>query len=290
MKNLLVYLLLVFAFFSCKKEITNNQLQQQNAKQKVSAANTSSIYWTYAQETHNYVVGNLLTSYNSYKANNTLPTTAYEWYNASQIYADAAMVQYGDSRYNSYMNNTYAWMNNMWDNQSSIGGYFAQANVDGSGAAGDKYVDDNALTGNVYLDCYYIATGTTQTNYLNSAEAIANWLMYSGLWDNTYGGGFWWNTQKQVKPTQSNALALQLFLRLYQITGQTFYKDWANSIKNWLESEMFDNTTGLYIWQVTSSGKQNVNFTYDNAIMLEVDLLYYQILGTTSYFTKAQNL
>jgi hypothetical protein len=26
---------------------------------------TSSVYWTYAEDTHNYVVGNLLTSYNS---------------------------------------------------------------------------------------------------------------------------------------------------------------------------------------------------------------------------------
>ena len=40
-------------------------------------------------------------------------TTAYEWYNISQIYTDAAMIQTGDTRYISYTNSTYDWMNNI---------------------------------------------------------------------------------------------------------------------------------------------------------------------------------
>jgi uncharacterized protein YyaL (SSP411 family) len=275
---------------SCKKQVQPEPAPREQVAGMVSPLSTSSVYWTKAQETHNYVVGNLLTTYNSYKANTSLATTAYEWYNASQIYADAAMVLYGDSRYAPYMNNTYSWMNNMWDAGSSTGGYFASANVNGTGAAGDKYVDDNALTGNVYLDCYAVTTRTTQTNYLNSAKAVANWLMNSNLWDTTYGGGFWWNTAKPFKPTQSNGLAMQLFLRLYQITAQTYYRDWANSIKNWLETQMYDNATGLYIWKVDNTGKHTEKFTYDNAIMVEADLLYYQVMGSSTYLAKAQNL
>ncbi len=30
----------------------------------------------------------------------------------------------------------------------------------------------------------------------------------------------------------------------------------------------------LYIWEIESSGKQNVNVTYDNAITIEADLLH----------------
>src|SRR5205085_4875601 len=73
-----------------------------------SAVGTNSVYWTNAQETHNFIVGNLLTSYNSYRIEPS-SSTSYEWYAVSQIYADAAMVLYGDSRYNAYMNNAYAW-------------------------------------------------------------------------------------------------------------------------------------------------------------------------------------
>lgn len=263
---------------------------KQPAKLKASGTpdGTSSVYWTYAEDTHNYVVGNLLTSYNSYRVDSANPNEAYEWYNASQVYADAAMVLYGDSRYAPYMNNTYTWLGNLWNTGSASGGYYAAAGISGSGAGGDQYVDDNALTGNAYLDCYAVTSGTTQTNYLNSAEAIANWLMTSGQWDTTYGGGFWWNTEKQVKPTQSNGLAMQLFLRLYKITGQSYYQEWAVSVKDWLESEMYNSTSGLYIWEVTDTGKQNVYFTYDNAIMTEADLLYDQVVGDTSYLSKAE--
>src|SRR5207244_7741810 len=88
------------------------------------------------------------------------------------------------------------------------------------------------------------STGSVKTAYLNSAEAIANWLMFSGLWDTNYGGGFWWSDSKQVKPTQSNGLAMQLLVRLYSITGQTYYRDWANSVKSWLENEMYDASDG----------------------------------------------
>jgi uncharacterized protein YyaL (SSP411 family) len=249
---------------------------------------TSSQYWNYAQETHNYIVGNLLTSYNSYE-NQPGSSTAYAWYNGSQIYADAVMTQEGDSRYAPYMNNTYVWMGNLWADTADAG-YYAAANTNGSGAGGDQYVDDNSLIGLAYLDAYAVSSGTQQAEYLNSAEAIANWLMQSGQWDNTYGGGFWWNTQKQVKPTQSNGLAMQLFLRLYQITGESYYQQWAISIKDWLESQML-GSNGLYIWEIESGGvKEDVNFTYDNAIMIEADLLYAQVLGDTSYISKAESV
>src|SRR5439155_25509469 len=47
----------------------------------------------------------------------------------------------------------------------------------------------------------------------------------------------------------------------------------------------------LYLWQIETNGVKNyIKFTYDNAIMLEADLLYRQIMGDSSYLTKAQNL
>ncbi|WP_224750931.1 glycoside hydrolase family 76 protein [Mucilaginibacter pankratovii] len=298
-KALAAFAMLTFCLAACKKDHAPTAAktaveETTTAGKKLKTQSTSSAYYIKAHETHNFVYGNLLTTYNSYKVNTTTQTTtAYEWYNISQIYADAEMVKIGNSAYLPYMNNTYTWMNNMWNGASPTGGYFAAANVNGTGAAGDKYTDDNALTGVAYLDAYDVTTGTTKTNYLNSAKACANWLMNSGQWDATYGGGFWWNTIKESKPTQTNGLALQLFLRLYQITGQTFYKDWANSVKDWLINNMRDATTGLYIWKIDGPGagtKHTEKFTYDNAIMVEAFLLYAQIIADNTFVTKAQNL
>lgn len=253
---------------------------------------TESKYLTQAKETNAYIRSTLLTPFGNYKiSNETTLNTAYEWYNASQIYADAAMVAVGEESYRASMDKTITWMSNMWDKNDPNGGYFAAANLDGSGAGGDKYVDDNGLTGMIYLEAYDITTGEKKEQYLNSARKCAHWLMNCGLWDDTYGGGFWWSTGKQNKPTQSNALVMQLFLRLYKITGETYYRDWAVSINNWLNSKMYDSNTGLYIWMIDGGGagtKHTELFTYDNAIMLEAYLIWKDAMNDNSYLAKAQ--
>jgi uncharacterized protein YyaL (SSP411 family) len=253
---------------------------------------TVSAYLTNAQKTHDFVTANYLTAYGSYRVNTTTNVnSAFEWYNASQLYADAAMVGLGDASYTAGMNKTFSWLNNLIDKNDVNGGYFAFANLDGSGGSGTKFVDDDSLTGMAYLEAYDVTTGATQTNYLNAAKSCANWLINSGQWDNTFGGGFWWATDKTVKPTQSNALALQLFLRLYKITGQSVYHDWAISVNNWLNSQMYDSATGLYIWQIEKNGNKDLaKFTYDNAIMLEAELLYMDAMNDNTYLTKAQAL
>jgi uncharacterized protein YyaL (SSP411 family) len=251
-----------------------------------------SAYLTNAKATHDFVTANYLTAYGSYRVNTTTNVnSAFEWYNASQLYADAAMVGLGDATYIAGMNKTFTWLNNLIDKNDVNGGYFAFANLDGSGGSGTKFVDDDSLTGMAYLEAYDVTTGTTQTNYLNAAKACANWLINGGQWDTTFGGGFWWATDKTVKPTQSNALALQLFLRLYKITGQSVYHDWAVSVNNWLNSQMYDSATGLYIWQIEKNGTKDLaKFTYDNAIMLEAELLYMDAMNDNTYLTKAQAL
>ncbi|MDR3459710.1 MAG: glycoside hydrolase family 76 protein [Verrucomicrobiae bacterium] len=259
-----------------------------------AAAGTNSKYWTNAQCIHGHILDNFHATNGSYRIQPG-SSTAYEWYNVSQIYADSTMVSEGASTYATWMNGTFSWMNQLWDAGDTNGGYFASANTSGTGAGGGKYVDDNSLAGNVYLDCYAITTGVMRTNYLKAAIATAKWLACSGQWDDKFGGGFWWDGTKQNKPTQSNGLAMQLFLRLYQITGQTDYRDWANRVKSWLESRMFDAADGLYVWQITTNGttggfKDLTEFTYDNAIMIEADLLYSQITTNPLYEIKAQTL
>jgi len=251
---------------------------------------TNSAYWTLAQDTHNFVVGNLLAPSGGYSIQPG-SSTSYAWYDGSQMYADAAFIQAGDNRYTPYMNNTFAFMGDLWGTVSPSGGYYAAVNVNGEEANGGQYVDDNSLIGVIYLDAYAVSTGTTQAQYLASAEACANWLITSGQWDNTYGGGFWWNTEKKVKPTQSNGLALQLFSRLYKITGNTLYRTWANKTDTWLNEQMFDASKGLYIWQIETGGvKQMTNFTYDNAIMIEADLEYADAFSKAAYVGKAEKL
>jgi len=299
--HIVTLFLLAVILFSCQNEIETNEpasietdAGEQSERHPINARPiTNSVYWTRAHETHNFVVGYFLTPFNSYRADlGPNANTVWEWYIVSQILADAEMVRQGDTRYASYMNNSYAWMNNMWE-KTALGGYFARANLNGSGASGDKYTDDNALSGVTYLECYKVTTGAQQTAYLNSAKAVANYLMYNGVWDTRFGGGFWWNNNptRTVKPTQTNGLAMQLFIRLYGLTGQSYYLNWANSIRMWLESNMFDNSDGLFIWQIEANGtKRYEKFTYDNAIMIDAYLDFWRVTGNNAYRIKAINL
>jgi uncharacterized protein YyaL (SSP411 family) len=178
----------------------------------------------------------------------------------------------------------------LWDTTAGAnGGYWSGTSISGSGNSGQKFVDDNSLTGIAYMEAY-AATGDSR--YLTSAQAVANWLMNCGLWDTTFGGGFWQSTLKLDKPTQTNGLAMQLFLKLYnQDNTRTYYLSWANSIRTWLEANMYDSTTGCYLWQIESNGtKDNRLETYTNAIMIEADLLYSSITANNTYTTKAQQL
>jgi uncharacterized protein YyaL (SSP411 family) len=251
-------------------------------------------YLKLAQETHTFTTNNLLTAGYGYRANTTTHAdNCYEWYNVSQIYADAAMVGIGQSKHLAYMNNTFKFMENMWDKKDLRGGYFASVNLDGSNAGGDKYVDDNALSGMVYLEAYEVTSGSDKQAYLAKAKACADWLISSGLWDNVYGGGFYWNTLKPEKPTQTNGLALQLFVKLYSLTGESIYRDWANQVNDWLHAKMYDAVSGLYIWKIDGPGegkKHTDKFTYDNAIMVEALILYSKTMNDPAYLLQAQNL
>lgn len=247
-----------------------------------------------AKETRSFISNNLLTANFSYRANTTThANSCFEWYNVSQIYADAALIAAGDASALPYMNNTFKFMEGFWDKADLRGGYFATVNLNGTGATGDKYVDDNGLTGMVYLEAYEITSGADKAAYLAKARACADWLINSGLWDNTYGGGFWWSTAKPDKPTQSNGVAMQLFAKLYTITGETTYRNWAVQVNNWLRNTMYDSASGLYIWKIDGPGagtKHFEKFTYDNAVMLEADILFGKATNDATYLTKAQDI
>lgn len=93
----------VLILSACHKEQVNQAQTIKTPVSKMRNLNSSSAYYTKAENTHNFIVGNILSPYFSCRGNTTTEAnSAYEWYNTSQIYADAAAVSptYGnDARF-----------------------------------------------------------------------------------------------------------------------------------------------------------------------------------------------
>ncbi len=139
-----------------------------------------------------------------------------------------------------------------------------------------------------------------QRQYVHAAEREADFLIGSGLWDDTFGGGFWWNTGKgdteEGKPAQTNALASLFFARLYAVTGNTTYRDWALRSLLWLDTILWNPDRQLYRWSVgfadishrSGATVHNRYFNYDQGIAIEAQLAAIKLDSDPSRLTRAQ--
>ena len=82
---------------------------------------------------------------------------------------------------------------------------------------------------------------------------------------------------EEGKPAQTNALASLFFARLYAVTGNAAYRDWALKTQLWLDTILWDPNKQLYRWSVgftdiphrTGAKIQNRYFNYDQGIAIE---------------------
>jgi hypothetical protein len=214
------------------------------------------------------------------------------WYNGSQLMADAAMAPLGEPTHSCDRRNTVAFLD-LLAGPDPPGGYFPRANVDASDVAtrdphdGMFFADDNALLGLAFLEARAVSLDSAwRTALLRRSKAAARFLIQGGLWDETFGGGFWWNTARGVigegKPAQTTALAAQLFARLYEETGDETYARWARRGLSWLDARLFDPDSGLYRYNVRHDDVPGASgefvdsrfFSYDQGIMIELHLLF----------------
>lgn len=208
------------------------------------------------------------------------------WYDASQMLADAAMARLGQTSRTCALRKTVRFLGLVARPRAA--GYYPRADVDGANVTTrDTYSDDNALIGLALLEARESLTDQqSRGELLRGAASAASFLREESVWDDTFGGGIWWNTNRgqtaEGKPAQTTAMAAQLFVRLYQETGESRYAVWAQACLDWLDGQLLDPSTGLYRynvrhWDLPGQTGQYVEprlFSYDQGIMIEVHLLF----------------
>ncbi|HEY7065359.1 MAG TPA: glycoside hydrolase family 76 protein [Chloroflexota bacterium] len=216
----------------------------------------------------------------SYRRSTAEPDYSDTWYDFSQLLADAALAACGLPVHIRYAAQAFRHLERHWD--AAAGGYFARGSLRGDHVdRPDKYADDNALAGVVLLHAHASAPDPVAPDrYLARAVAIAEYLA-GHLWDDVFGGGFWWNTRRgdgvEGKPAQANGLAALLFLRLRALTGDPRWGDWAARTLAWLDANLWDADAGLYQYSVRYAdlaarrGRvvERRYFNYDQAILIE---------------------
>ena len=93
-----------------------------------------------------------------------------------------------------YIDKGFVFLDRLWDYTSA--GYFPRANPVGTNVESKvRFTDDNLIAGLALLDTARTTTDPFAVRrYIHAAQREADFLQGSGLWDTTFGGGFWWNT------------------------------------------------------------------------------------------------
>ena len=229
----------------------------------------------------------------SYAMSDAAPNVSAQWFDVSQIWADLGLAPPGEPLSRCWASRGFTFLDRLWDRSEPSGGFFPRSDLDGEQVMRpDKWADDNSLAGLTWMEAAQRAPEPLERELmLGRARATADFLMNSGVWDDTFGGGFWWNTRhgdtEEGKPAQTNGLAAEFFLQLYGLTGQPIYREWAVKTLVWLDSKLFDRSGQLYRWSVHFKDlKQRQGevvedrfFNYDQGILIEANLLAYRNLG-----------
>jgi hypothetical protein len=261
----------------------------------------------------------------SYRRSDGEPDYVDNWYMTSQLWADATLMRSVDvatvtqrasdrrddtdavapagwSRGEAVCHLSKGWIfvNRLWDYE--LGGAYARSNPTGTNVErGPRFGDDNALAGLALVES---ASATNDPNarqeYLHEAERQANFLIQSSLWDETFGGGFWWNTDSgealEGKPAESNALTALFLANLYQVTGQPSYRTWALRTLLWLDTILYDPARHLYRWNAgfadpehqTGPQVSTTYFNYDQSLAISAELAAYRLDGDPARLTRAR--
>ena len=142
----------------------------------------------------------LMSSYDPEKA--WFPSS---WWNSAvalQTIGDY-MQRTGDRRYLPQLDNTFV----------KDQGKFPAGELSGDELWGNftsRAIDDSEWWGLTWIQAYDI---TGNTRYLRMAVKIAEFT--NGYWDNTCGGGVWWNAERTYKNAVTNGLYIRLTAELH---------------------------------------------------------------------------
>jgi hypothetical protein len=159
------------------------------------------------------------------------------------------------------------------------------------GNGGDKFYDDNEWVGLAKIQ-HFLMTGSPAS--LQRAQQIFQLVVSGWDTDTTHadpGGVFWTQaTWSHDRNTVSNMPGAEIGLRLYQITHNSYYLNWALKMYQWTNAHLLA-PNGLYWDHVDLTGNiEKTQWSYNQGVPVGVNVLLYKITGNPTYLHSAQNI
>lgn len=216
---------------------------------------------------------------------------SYEW-DFSQLHVgalDLAAAEPGATAW-SRLGAMSSGQEHYWESTSTTGlpGYASYVPAP-LGGGGDLFYDDNEWVGLEKIQLHLL---TGDQAALARAEQIFA-LVRSG-WDTDAShpspGGIQWTQASygDSRNTCSNAPAALIAARLYEITRERTYLDWAKRIYEWNFDALFDASDSMYSDNITTSGDvTTTKWSYNQGMPIAAGVALYRQMGDASYLRNS---
>lgn len=153
----------------------------------------------------------------------------------------------------------------------------------------NSFFDDNGWWALAWIRAYEL---TGRTRYLDASQRIFD-AMTTG-WDETCGGGLWWNQDRKYKNAIPNELFLTAAARLHRLSpgGGSHYLGWALREWDWFSASGMIGQSGLVNDGLTAECANNgkPTYTYNQGVILGGLGDLYEITGDAAYLRHGENI
>ena len=153
----------------------------------------------------------------------------------------------------------------------------------------NAFFDDNGWWALAWVAAYDL---TRDRRYLEAAQAI--FAHNQGGWDESCGGGLWWNTSRRYKNAITSELFLVLAARLAQrVPGEREYReylDWALRTWEWLRDSGMIGPASLVNDGLTAGCANNggTTWTYNQGVILGGLAALCELTGDQAYLRAGE--
>jgi predicted alpha-1,6-mannanase (GH76 family) len=152
----------------------------------------------------------------------------------------------------------------------------------------DTAYDDTQWWALTWLNAYQL---TGNPAYLKMAETMHAYV--TAAWTPSQcGGGLVWQTTNNYQNSVTNELFLELSARLYLVTHQASYLQWAQKELAWFNASGLINSSHLINDGLTTSCQNNgqTTWTYNQGVILGGLAALYQATNDQAYLTEAEQI